>query len=161
MSIDYWILTGVWVLSFLLVFIIPHERRRLALVAFLFKQALTYLLGLVAVELQLLEYPVRELASINRTSLTYEYMAYPMVCAVFNVFYPSHRSFPQRLCYYFFFCTILTAVEMLLERYTHLVLYLEWKWWWTWVSLLATFFMTHVFCVLFFRDVERVKHSGE
>jgi NADH:ubiquinone oxidoreductase subunit 2 (subunit N) len=155
MKLEHWILIVVWVIALALIFTIPRNKRRLAVIAFLFKQCLTYLLGLVAVELSLLAYPVRELASINRTSFTYEFMAYPMVCAVFNSHYPNHRNGWHKFAYYAAYCTVLTGTEVLLEHNTDLVLYLDWDWWWTWLSLLATFWMTRTFCVLFFRGLAR------
>lgn len=153
MRLDYWILLGVWILSFLLLFLIPRNKRRLALIAYLFKQFITSLLGLVTVELGLLEYPVRELASVNRTSFTYEYMAYPVVCALFNVFYPTKAKRLSKMLYYAAFCTALTLPEILLERYTDLVRYHYWRWWITWLTLLMTFFATRSFCVLFFKGI--------
>lgn len=155
MRLEYWILLGVWVLSFLLLFLIPRNKRRLALVAYLFKQSITYLLGLVAVEYGLLEYPVRELAKVNRTSFTYEYMAYPVICAVFNAYYPVKGSRLRKCLYYAAFCTGMTVPEVLLERYTELVRYIHWHWWTTWLSLLVTFFATRRFCVLFFKNINR------
>lgn len=159
MKLYYGILAGVWILSLLLMILIPKDRRRMAVLAFLFKQTITYLLGLVAVELGLLAYPVRELADINRTSFTYEFMAYPMVCAIFNVYYPNGKSLWRQVIYYAGFCTILTVPEILLERYTPLVQYIHWNWPVTWLSLLVTFFMTRTFCVLFFRSL--YKNSAE
>lgn len=158
MNGQYWILVAVWVLSVALLLYIPKSKRRVALVAFLFKQNITYLLGLVAVELNLLAYPVREFATINHTSLTYEYMAYPTVCAVFNAFYPAKRSLGFRVAYFAAYCNTLTLTEALLEHYTNLVMYIKWEWWWTWLSLLATFFMTRLFCRLFFKEL--LKHSN-
>lgn len=155
MRLEYWILLGVWVLSFLLLFLIPKDKRRLALIAFLFKQTITYLLGLVAVEWGFLEYPVRELASINRTSITYEYMAYPVMCALFNSYYPVGSTRMRKFLYYAAFCTGLTVPEVLLERYTELVHYIHWHWWTTWLTLLVTFYATRSFCVLFFKNINR------
>lgn len=155
MNFDYGILICVWACSFLLLFLIPKDRRRIALVAFLFKQMITILLGLVAVELGLLAYPVRELADVNRTSLTYELLAYPMVCAVFNAHYPNTRSPWIRIGYLLGYCTLLTIPELLLERFTRLVEYVHWNWWWTWLSLLVTFVLTRSFVILFFRQPEK------
>lgn len=49
-----------------------HRKRRLAIVAFLFKQYITCIFGHAVVELKLFAYPVRELADVSRTSFTYE-----------------------------------------------------------------------------------------
>ncbi|MEC0226253.1 CBO0543 family protein [Paenibacillus alba] len=76
--LQYGIIVSVWILSLLLILLIPRQKRRLAMVAFLFKQYITCIFGHAVVELKLLAYPVRELADVSRTSFTYEYMAYPM-----------------------------------------------------------------------------------
>lgn len=155
MKADYGILAGVWTLALLLVFVIPKSRRRLALVAFLVKQTITYPLGLVAVETGMLAYPVRELGDVNRTSFTYEFLAYPMVCAVFNAYYPNCRSPWGKALYYGAFSTVLTVIEVLLERSTNLIRYLNWHWYYTFFSLLATFYLSRCLCVLFFRELYR------
>ncbi|MFH5185365.1 CBO0543 family protein [Paenibacillus sp. TAB 01] len=126
--LQYSIIVSVWILSLLLILIIPRQKRRLAMVAFLFKQYITCIFGHAVVELQLLAYPVRELADVSRTSFTYEYMAYPMTCAVFNAYYPSHRSGWIQFGYYVLFTTVQTIVEVLLVQYTDLIRYVRWNW---------------------------------
>jgi len=64
---QYGIIVSVWILSLLLILIIPRQKRRLAMVAFLFKQYITCIFGHAVVELQLLAYPVRKLSDVSRT----------------------------------------------------------------------------------------------
>jgi hypothetical protein len=153
MSLEYLILIGVWLLSVLLLFTIPREKIRLSLVAILFKQAITYLFGLVVVELGLLSYPVREMADINRTSFTYEYLAFPIVCGLFVAFYPSKKGRWYQLGYYVVFSTTLTIIEVLIEKYTDLIRYIHWNGLTTWVTLMVTFYLTKLFCTWFFIDL--------
>jgi hypothetical protein len=153
MSLEYKILVGVWILSCLLILTIPRDKFRLAAFAFLFKQWITCLLGLLAVQLGLLQYPVRELADINRTSFTYEFLAYPMVCAVFNVYYPAQKKPVWQFAYYLVWITALTIPEVILEKHTNLIRYVHWNWFCTWSSLFFTFLATRVFCVLYFRSL--------
>jgi hypothetical protein len=154
MSRDQYLLIGVWVVSFLLIFTIPRDKFRLALVSFLFKQMITSVVGHVVVEYGLLAYPVTELADINRTSFTYEFLAYPIICAIFNVYYPFNRSRLYQVGYYIVFATALTIPEVLIERYTELIRYVRWNWFWTWGTLFITFLMTRVFCVAFFKTIQ-------
>ncbi|MFF2158210.1 CBO0543 family protein [Paenibacillus chitinolyticus] len=79
------------------------------------------------VELQLLAYPVRKLFDVSPTSFTYEYMSYPMTCAVFNAYYPSHRSGWIQFGYYVLFTTVLTIGEVLLVQYTDLIRYVRFR----------------------------------
>ncbi|WP_281279833.1 CBO0543 family protein [Cohnella pontilimi] len=133
---------------------------KLALTAFLFKQWITCILGHAAVQFGLLAYPFRELAESNRTSFTYEYMAHPVACAVFIVYYPSHRSRWIQIGYYVLFCTVLTVVEIVIQRYTDLIRYIRWNWFWSWGSLFLTFMVTRVFCVLYFRTMNQQKNAA-
>lgn len=150
MRIEYWILASVYVISAGLIFIIPRDRKRLAIVAFLFKQLITFLIGLVVVELGLLEYPVREFPSVNRTSFSYEYFAFPLMCALFNVRYPNGRSIPIQFGYYAAYSTVLTVIEVILEAYTDLIEYIHWGWYVTWITIAVSFWLTRMFCVWFF-----------
>nr|WP_223192238.1 CBO0543 family protein [Paenibacillus sedimenti] len=79
MKVEWTILVIVWITAFSLFFFIPRKTFRLAQVAILFKQFLTWVIGLVVVELGWIEYPVREFASVNRSSFTFEYLAYPII----------------------------------------------------------------------------------
>ncbi|WP_246362243.1 hypothetical protein [Paenibacillus alba] len=63
--LQYGIIVSVWILSLLLILLIPRQKRRLAMVAFLFKQYITCIFGHAVVELKLLAYPVRELADVR------------------------------------------------------------------------------------------------
>ncbi|WP_239631008.1 CBO0543 family protein [Paenibacillus sp. H1-7] len=145
----------------LLILIIPRQKHRLAMVAFLFKQYITCIFGHAVVEHKLLAYPVRELADVSRTSFTYEYMAYPMTCAVFNAYYPNHRSGWIQFGYYVLFTTVLTIVEVLLVQYTDLIRYIRWNWFWSWVTIFLTFLMTRAFCVIYFGTMTRVETAKQ
>jgi hypothetical protein len=159
MKLDLVILLVFWIISIGLIFIIPAAKRRLAIIAFLFKQMVTWLLGLVVVEAGWLSYPVRFFASVNRTSFCYEYFFYPIICAIFNVYYPVNRSNLVKILYYSTFCTALTIPEILLEKYTELISYHGWTWYWTWISLYITFAMTRSFCEWYFRKLSTYYQS--
>jgi hypothetical protein len=157
MSIETIILLSVWILTIGLLFIIPRVKRRLAVVAFLIKQLITYILGLIVVELGLIIYPVNHpFGKVNRASFTFEFFVYPVVCSLFNVFYPNKRSKLFKIAYYSAFCTILTIGELIIEKKTDLIIYIHWSWYWTWLSLFCTFFMSRAFCVWFFNG--ELKH---
>lgn len=152
MRIEWWILLSVYIVATVILFCIPKSKIRLAVVAFLFKQIITFFVGLMVVELGLLEYPVRLFASINRTSFTYEYYAFPVICAAFNVWYPNNRSGFFQLGYYIGFCSVLTIVEVMIVKYTDLVKYIHWEWYTTWITICLSFFISHLFCVWFFAE---------
>ncbi|WP_310186792.1 hypothetical protein [Bacillus sp. 3255] len=45
----------------------------------------------------------------------------------------------------------MTALEVLLEKYTELIRYITWHWYWTWVTLLVTFFVSRMFYLRFIK----------
>jgi hypothetical protein len=150
MKMEWWLLFSVYLTATGILFFIPKNRIRLAAVAFLFQQVITFLIGLVVVEMGLLEYPVRLFASINRTSFTFEFYAFPVICAAFNVWYPNRRSTLIQWGYYAGFCSVLTIVEVMIEKYTKLITYIHWEWYITWVTIFLALFFARLFCVWFF-----------
>jgi hypothetical protein len=150
MRIEWWILLSVYLVATGILFFIPKNKLRLAVVAFLVQQGITFLTGLVVVEWGLLEYPVRLFASINRTSFTFEYYAFPVICAAFNVWYPTHRSTLAQLGYYIGYSTVLTIGEVIIEKYTELIKYIHWEWYTSWITICLALFIGRLFCVWFF-----------
>jgi hypothetical protein len=150
MRMEWWLLLSVYVVAIGILFFIPKNKFRLAVVAFLFQQVITFLNGLVVVELRLLEYPIRLFASINRTSFTFEYFAFPVICAAFNVWYPINRSALIQLGYYVGFSSVLTILEVIIEKYTKLIKYIHWEWYISWVTICIALFIARLFCVWFF-----------
>ncbi|WP_342431285.1 CBO0543 family protein [Neobacillus sp. FSL H8-0543] len=150
MRIEWWILISVYALATGILLFIPKNKIRLAVVAFLFKQVITILFGLVVVELGLLEYPIRLFASVNRTSFTYEYFAFPVVCAAFNVWYPNGRNPVFQIGYYSGVVSVLTAVEVIIEKHTDLINFIHWEWYTSWITICLSFYITRLFCVWFF-----------
>jgi hypothetical protein len=150
MRMDWWILLSVYVVAIGIILFIPKKKRRLAAVAFLFKQVITFIIGLVVVELGLLEYPIRLFASINRTSFTFEYFAFPVISAAFNVWYPNGRSLFIQFSYYAGGTSVLTIIEVIIEKYTKLINYIHWEWYISWISICLSLFIARLFCVWFF-----------
>jgi len=150
MRIEWWVLISVYIVATGILFFIPKNKVRIAVVAFLFTQVITFLIGLAVVDLGLLKYPVRLFSSVSRTSFTYEHYVLPVTCAAFNVWYPSEKLPLIKLGYYVWFCSMLTIVEVILERYTDLIEYIHWEWYITWITTFLTFFIVRLFCVWFF-----------
>jgi hypothetical protein len=145
-----WILISIWVLSIILLFFIPRDKIRMAWMAGLFMQVMTWSIGVYVVEKGWLAYPVRFFASINRTSFSFEFFIYPGVGALFVTRYPDHKSKLYQAGYFVAACTVLTLMETILEKYTNLIRYINWEWYTTWISLSVTLFVTRWFCVWFF-----------
>ncbi|MFD1953608.1 CBO0543 family protein [Paenibacillus thailandensis] len=150
MTLELWILLSVYVVAIGAFCFIPKNKIRLAVLAFLTKHVITFLIGLVVVEFGLIEYPVRLFPSVNRTSFTYEAFALPAVCSFFMIWYPIDRSKLYQLGYYAAYCSVLTGFELVLETYTDLIEYIHWEWYVTWISLCISFYITRRLCVWFF-----------
>lgn len=150
MKIEWWVLLLVYAVATGILFFIPKNKFRLAIAAFLFTQVITFLIGLLVVQLGLIEYPVRTFSSINRTSFDYEFYFFPVVCAVFNVWYPNNRRILIQFGYYIVFSTVLTIGEVILEKYTELIHYIHWDWYISWITIFISFFTVRLLCVWFF-----------
>lgn len=154
MRIEWWLLLSVWVVATGILFFIPKNKIRLAVVAFLFQQIITFLIGLVVVEFGLLEYPVRLFPTVNRTSFTFEYYAFPVICAAFNVWYPNDRSILIQVGYYVGFSSVLTIAEVILEKYTNLINYIQWEWYTSLITIGLALYIAREFCIWFFTKGE-------
>jgi hypothetical protein len=157
MIIEWWILLLAYILTTGILFFIPKNKFRLAVVAFLFNQVITFLIGLLTVELGRIEYPVRLFPSINRSSFTFEYYVFPIICAAFIVWYPNGRSRIIQLGYYVSFCSVMVILEVILERNTELIHYINWEWYYTWITLFLSFFLVKLLCDWFFAEVKHTK----
>jgi hypothetical protein len=141
----------VWGITICSLFLfIPRGKVRLAWVAFLFEQVLTWPLGLVVADRGLISYPVNFLENATRVSFTYEYLFLPAICAYFLVYFPNDNRFSIRATYYIAFCTVLTLLELLVLHYTNLVRYIHWNASFTWLAIFITFYVTRKFCLWFF-----------
>lgn len=130
---------------------IPSNKWRYAQVAFLFKQFLTWFTGLVVANFGLIEYPVRFFPSVNKASFTFEFLAYPVICAFFNVYYPETKSKLAQLGYYVSYCTTLTVIELIFERYTQLIKYIHWTGYLTWATVFLTLYISRIYYRWFFK----------
>ena len=156
MSKEYILEAIGWTITIgLLIKFIPKNKIRQAFIAFGFKQLLTWLLGLSVVEFGLIEYPVRLFPNATKTSFSFEYFIYPSFCAIFNVNYPEKKGAFGQFMYYFYYCTLLTIIEVIVERYTNILKYIHWTWYVTWITLFITFYSTRKFYEWFYKLKEK------
>ncbi|HET7629468.1 MAG TPA: CBO0543 family protein [Bacillales bacterium] len=152
MPSDWIILIATSILSILAAVLLTHKSEvREALVVFFFKQLMTWMLGLIVVEFDLIEYPVRLFKYATASSFSFEYFIYPAMCVIFVLRFPENRSVFHKIGWYVFFSTWMTLAEVWLEQHTNLIHYIQWNWLCTWVSLLVTFLLSRIFYKWFFR----------
>jgi hypothetical protein len=152
MNSDLLILIVAWIITIImLILFIPKDKLREAQLVFIFIQLITWFIGLLVVEFRLLEYPVEFFKYATKSSFTFEYFIYPAICAVFNMNYPVKKTIFKQFMYYFDFCSIMTIIEVLCERYTNIITYLHWTWYVTWITLFITFYLSRQYYLWFFR----------
>jgi len=89
--------------------------------------------GVLVVEENMLEYPVRFLSHYFSSSLLYEYLLFPVVCIYF--YQTTYRSsYLNIVLQCILYTTVLTIIEIFFERYTELIKYHTWTWKYTYIS---------------------------
>jgi hypothetical protein len=130
-------------------------------VSFLFMQVQTWLFGAIVVENRLIEYPVRFVYYAYRVSLVFEYFVFPTVSVLFNIHFPSGKGFIHKILYIIAFPTVLTIIEVLLEKYTDVIKYLHWAWYWSWLTMLITLLISYRYYLWFFKKVKKNEELHE
>ncbi len=145
------LLVGMWIICFLSIWFIPKDKLDKASFVFLITQFFTWISGLLVVQFGGLEYPVRELWKANATSFSFEYFVLPMILIFFVLYYPNHKPLKRKILYYIAFSSTLTIVEYLVEKYTFLIKYHSWDWYWSWISVTILFYIVMSIYKWFFK----------
>ncbi len=141
------------VMSLLLIKYVPKNRMREAHVAFLFKQFITWLFGLLVVEKGLISYPQRMFfKKANKSSFTFEYFVYPALCSLFNLHYPEKKNMLYKICYYVFYSASITVFESIAIKYTNLIKYKKWTWDWSLITMWFTYYLSRQYQKWFFNQ---------
>lgn len=149
---DKWILYSIWLFTVgLLIVFVPKNRLREGFLAFFIKQSLTWVFGLLVAEKGLIKYPVRLFKKANKSSFSYEYFFYPASCVLFNLYYPEQKKFWIKAIYNILYTGLLTGIEVLAEKYTKLIKYVKWKWYWSFLTIWLTNYTSHLFYRWFFK----------
>ncbi|MGN7401844.1 CBO0543 family protein [Cytobacillus praedii] len=157
LEISTWVITSILLLLFL-----PRKRLREAVPVFLFKQFMTWFFGLLVVESGRIKYPIRLFfKNTTKSSFTFEYFVYPSFCALFNLYYPAKRNKGIKFLYYFAHTSLLTVLEFFIEKYTKLITYKKWGWYWSFSSIWVTYYISRVFHNWFFKDPADAKEINE
>ncbi|MFA9456629.1 CBO0543 family protein [Halalkalibacter sp. AB-rgal2] len=152
-SINYTLLVIVWLITIIsLLKFVPSDKVRQANIIFLFKQLVTWLLGLIVVELNLIRYPKRFFKKGNASSFTFEYFIFPSICVIFNLYYPTTKSLSIKFIYHVLYSASMTVIELVFEKFTLLIEYKHWNWYYTFISLTCTFYLSRVYYQWFFNE---------
>jgi hypothetical protein len=157
MRLEAILLIAVTLISIISLLFIPKKKRFQAQLIFLFVQFPTWILGLSAVELRLLEYPYRELSKVNRTSFIFEYLVLPVLCIHFNAHFPQNVTRKKKLVFYLGTTSILTGVEVVLEKFTDVIKYTGWKWYMTFLSVWFVLWLSRIVTSWYFKNNKLVQ----
>lgn len=154
---DVVILYLVWIITVLLlvIFIKPINSIQ-AQVSFLFMQIPCWLFGAWVVQKGFIEYPVGFLKMIYKSSFTFEFFVFPAVSAIFNVHFPKDRSWFVKSIYILSFPTIITIIEVNLVKYTQLIKYLNWAWYWSFITITFTLLISYSYYLWFFKKIKKM-----
>jgi hypothetical protein len=145
--------TSSWIVMLLLLIIfVPRHRLREAQVTFFFKHLITWLFGLLVVEKGFIRYPYRLFfKKATKTSFTFEYFVYPSLCVLFNLYYPEDRSKIYKTVYYIAHSLLITGFEFIALKYTRLISYNGWKWYWTFSTIYFSYFLSRMYHCWFYK----------
>ncbi|QGQ45541.1 CBO0543 family protein [Metabacillus sediminilitoris] len=101
---------------------------------FLLTSYFTIFLGVLVVEEKMIEYPISFLSNYFSSSLLYEYLLLPVVCIYFYQA-TNYSRYPSIILKCALYTSVLTSIEVLLERYTDLIEYHTWTWIHTFISI--------------------------
>ncbi|WP_338448629.1 CBO0543 family protein [Niallia oryzisoli] len=148
------IIISIYILNALLLFkFVPKDKIRHATVIFLFKQVITWFFGLLVVEKKLIEYPYRPFfKKTYKASFCFEYFFYPVLSILFNLYYPEKRNALIKTLYQFIHASMITALEVLILKYSKLIRYKNWKWYWSFMTIWFSNYLSHRFYKWFIKE---------
>jgi hypothetical protein len=147
------LLIATTIISVLSLILVPRTKLFQAQFIFLFVSLPTWILGLSAVQLGLIEYPYRELFKVNRTSFIFEYLVLPIMSIHFIIHFPERSSKSVKCIYYFGTTLVFTIIECFLEKYTLLLKYTGWQIHWTFISVCFIFWLSRKTTTWFFKGL--------
>lgn len=161
MNLDRWILIGIIGLCIIIIWkMVPIEKAREAWLLFLSLQVITWIAGLFAVEMRWIEYPVQLLPDANKynkTSFSFEFFLFPMIAIIFSLYFPKSNKIKVKILYYLLFAGLFTVIEVILQKTTNLVMYHQWKWYWTLISLILVLYINHQYYLWFKKQLTKVE----
>ncbi|MDR6997803.1 CBO0543 family protein [Neobacillus niacini] len=161
MNFERLMLIGFSFICILAIFkLVPREKVRDAWILFLFLQVITWPAGLFAVEMGWIEYPTQFFSfanKYNRTSFAFEFFIFPIVAIFFSLYYPNKVKIKGAILYYLSFAGFFTICEEVLEKYTTLVEYHGWKWYWTLSTVIISLFLNHSYYLWFKKRLVKVE----
>ncbi|MFC0476003.1 CBO0543 family protein [Robertmurraya beringensis] len=120
----------------LLIKFVPKKKIREAHVVFLFTQVVTWLMGALVVEKGNIKYPIRTFFKKTiKSNFTFEYFIFPAWNVLFNILYPENKNTYIKALYYLLHTSLIIFFEVIALKYTKLIHYKKWKWYWSFITV--------------------------
>lgn len=153
MTVDVLVLILMWVIGLLsFIFFTPKNRKRRFILAFFICQTLTWLDSLLLVKFHLIAFPVREFPKASDLLLTVNYFFIPLLCGFYIISKPK-RNYFVRLVYLSIWVTGTVLLIVLLEKYTNLIEYIHYAWYWSWLDFFGVYTISKGLYQWFFKDM--------
>lgn len=158
---DKIILWFVWILTAILLLVCIRRNNFMnAQLSFMFMQVPCWLFGTLVAEGKLIEYPVGFLNNVYKASFTFEFFVFPSISAIFNIHFPTHKSRFIKTVYTLSFPAAMTIVEVLLEHNTELITYIQWSWYWSFITILLTLLISYGYYLWFFKKMREISNAS-
>ncbi|WP_169802783.1 CBO0543 family protein [Neobacillus soli] len=162
MPIEYLIIILMWVIGVIsFVKFTPKNHHRRVIFAVLVCQSLTWLNTLFHVKFNLLSFPVRELPKATDVLVTTEYLFYPLVCGFYIISVPKKVNNYLRPFYLSLWVSGLTIFDVIIEKYTNLIVYVHYDWYWTWLDFFCLFAVVNIIYHWFFKEKAQPREDKE
>lgn len=134
MNMNMIIVILLWtILPTMLWLIIPKNRVREAIAAFMFLQMLSWLFSIGLTAAGYLESPFRIFMYATKISFTMEYLVYPTLCVLFHLTFPKKDTYLRRSGHYLLWIGIILSVMYVIGNFTELLTF-------SWEVLIRGFF---------------------
>ncbi|QCJ41389.1 hypothetical protein FAY30_05475 [Bacillus sp. S3] len=143
-----------------IIFFIPKNRRRRFILSYLFCQSLTWISSMFHAQFDLLSFPAREFPYATDLLITTEYFFYPIICG-FYINFEHKVNYFYRFFYLSIWVSFLTVIDGLIERYTDLIEYVHYAWYWTWLDFFCLFAISNYLYKRFFKDKSLFRSDKE
>ena len=128
---------AAWILALgLLFFGAPRSKLREVILSLLFMQSISFILSSIIIHYKLISYPIRFFSYVSRTSITFEFLVFPVVSVLYNLYYPKNGTWLKQLLYSISFPSVIILFEGIIENYTNNIKYLHWNVFLSWISML-------------------------
>ncbi|MBN8210596.1 hypothetical protein JI666_17715 [Bacillus sp. NTK071] len=131
-----WMLAAVGIC--LLLFNLRKRPFKDRLIVFLITSYYSSILGIMVVEEGMLSYPVNLFNNHFRSSLTYEYILFPLL-GIYYYQTTSYSTWKGIVGWSALYSMGITVIELALEKYTGFIKYESWTWTYTFISTFIFF----------------------